>query len=59
MGEGVLASFAVGSAWIPTLFFMNFVSLERDRGGLLVRDINSRFSTTLLNLLSVLLTRKL
>ena len=39
--------------------FMNFVSLERDRGGLLVRDINSRFSTTLLNLLSVLLTRKL
>ena len=42
-----------------TLPFINFVSLERDRGGLLVRDIKSRFSTTLLNLLSVLLTRKL
>ena len=42
-----------------TLPFMNFASLDRDSGGLLVRDMKSRLRTTLLNLLSVLLTKKL
>lgn len=42
-----------------TLPFMNFANLDRDRGGLLVRDMKSRLRTTLLKLLSVLLTKKL
>lgn len=41
-----------------TLPSMALHSLDRDRGGLLVRDIYNRFSTTLLKLLSVRLARK-
>lgn len=37
---------------------MNAASLERDRGGLFVLDMNRRLRMTLLNLLSVRLTRK-
>ena len=39
--------------------FMNFANLDRDKGGLLVRDMNSRLRTTLLKFLSVLRTKKL
>lgn len=42
-----------------TLPSMNFTRRESESGGRLVRDINRRLSTTLLNLLSVRLTRKL
>ena len=42
-----------------TLPSMNFARRESDSGGRLVRDMNRRFSTTLLNLLSVRRTRKL
>lgn len=42
---------------VLTLPFMKVASLDRDRGGLFVLDMNSRLRTTLLNLLSVRLTR--
>ena len=41
-----------------TLPSVSLISLDKDRGGLLVLDMNSLFSTTLLKPLSVLLTRK-
>ena len=41
-----------------TLPAMNLASLDMDRGALLILDINSLFSTTLLKLLSVRLARK-
>lgn len=41
-----------------TLPSVSLISLDNDRGGLLVLDMNSLFSTTLLKPLSVLLTRK-
>ena len=43
---------------VLTLPSVSLISLDKDRGGLLVLDMNSLFSTTLLNPLSVLLTRK-
>ena len=43
---------------VHTLPSMALHSLDRDRGGLLVRDMYNRFSTTLLKLLSVRLARK-
>lgn len=41
-----------------TLPFMNLMSLERDRGGLLILDINNLLRTTWLKVASVRRARK-
>lgn len=56
-GAGLLL-FSWPLSHVCTLPAMNFASLDRDRGGRLVLDMNSRLSTTLLKSLSVRRTRK-
>ena len=47
-----------GAVQLRTLPLVNLASFESDSGALFAFDIKRRFSTTLLNLLSVRLTRK-
>lgn len=54
-GNTPVQTFAAEQGTFPSMYFCR---RDKDRGGRLVLDINSRFNTTLLKLLSVRRTKK-